>query len=304
VRGSWITPVAGACALLMQQPTPAPSPHQAADPSAYRREIEAWRQQRQERLKADGGWLTVVGLAWLKPGVNRFGSDPASDVVLPAAVPAHAGLLRVDGRQVTVEVAAGVAVTLDGQPVTRRPLRSDADGADPDVLRLASVTMQIIDRGGRLAVRIKDRDSAARRQFRGLRWYPVKPEYRVEARFVAHDKPATIVVPSVVGIAEAMTSPGSALFELAGRPMRLDPVLEPGSPQLFFIFRDATAAKTTYGSGRFLYADPPVNGRVVLDFNKAYSPPCAYTAYATCPLPPPQNRLPVAIEAGELAPGH
>jgi uncharacterized protein (DUF1684 family) len=300
VRGAWITPIAVLLALLMQHPNPTAG----ADGPAYQQQIEAWRHQREERLKADGGWLTVVGLAWLKPGVNRFGADPASDVALPASAPAYAGLFRVDGQQVTLEVAPGVPVTLAGRPVTRRPLRSDAGGADPDVLSLGPVTMQIIERGGRLAVRVKDRDSAARRQFRGVKWYPIKPAYRIEARFVPHEKPATIVVPSVVGIAEPMESPGSALFELTGRQVRLDPVLEPGSPQLFFIFRDATTGKTTYGSGRFLYADPPVNGRVVLDFNKAYSPPCAFTAHATCPLPPPQNRLPVAVEAGELAPAH
>ena len=300
MRNTWITPITALLTLAMQHPNPTAG----AGGTVYRQQIEAWRRQREERLKADDGWLTVVGLAWLKPGVNRFGSDPASDVALPTSAPPHAGLFRVDGQQVTVEVAPGVPVTFAGQPVTQRRLRSDADGADPDVLSLGPVTMQIIERGGRLAVRVKDRDSAARRQFRGVKWYPIKPEYRIEARFVPHEKPTTIVVPSVVGIAEAMTSPGSALFEVGGRPMRHDPVLEPGSPQLFFIFRDATTGKTTYGSGRFLYADPPANGRVVLDFNKAYSPPCAYTPHATCPLPPAQNHLPVAVEAGELDPPH
>jgi len=270
----------------------------------YQREIEAWRAQRQARLAADDGWLTLVGLFWLKEANNRFGSDPGADVVLPASVPAQAGVLRLRAGQVTVDVAPGVSATVGGQPVTTRALRSDAGTGDPDVLVLGSVSLQIIDRGGRLGVRVKDREAQTRRDFHGTRWYPARPEYRVVARFVPHPEPTTIVVPSVVGISEPMASPGSALFELGGKAFRLDPVLEPGSPRLFFIFRDATSGKTTYGAGRFLYADPPKDGRVVLDFNKAYSPPCAFTPYATCPLPPPQNRLPVAVEAGELQPAH
>ncbi len=286
-----------ACALLLH-------PAMEKTEANYRNEIESWRAQRMARLAADDGWLTVVGLTWLKEGSNRFGSDARSDVVLPASAPPHAGVLRLTGGQVTVEVAPGATATVGGARVTSRPLRSDAGAADPDILALGSVTLQIIDRGGRLGARVKDRDAPARRAFHGTEWYAVKPEYRVTARFVPHPQPTTIVVPSVVGIPEPMASPGSVLFELGGKPFRLDPVLEPGSPELFFIFRDATSARTTYGAGRFLRADPPRDGRVVLDFNKAYSPPCAFTPYATCPLPPPQNRLAVAIEAGELQPTH
>jgi uncharacterized protein (DUF1684 family) len=290
--------LAAALALLLMTRTSAPT-EKGPD---YQREIETWRAQRMARLAAEDGWLTVVGLTWLKDGVNRFGADAASDVVLPAGAPPRAGVLRLAAGHVTVEVQPGANATVGGQPVTSRALRSDADSAGPDILALGAVTLQIIDRGGRLAARVKDRDAAARRAFHGTPWYPVKPEYRVVARFVPHPQPRTLAVATVVGIPEAMSSPGSALFELGGKSLRLDPVLEPGSPQLFFIFRDGTSGKTTYGAARFLYADPPKDGRVVLDFNKAYSPPCAFTPYATCPLPPPQNRLPVAIEAGERQP--
>jgi uncharacterized protein (DUF1684 family) len=285
-----------ACALLL---------HPGVEMTdSYQREIESWRAQRMARLAADDGWLTVVGLTWLKEGSNRFGADPASDVVLPAGAPPHAGVLRLAGGQVTVEIAPGTTATIGGQRVTNRRLQSDAGAGEPDVLALGSVTLQIIDRGGRLGARLKDRDAPARRAFHGTQWYPVKPQYRIVARFVPHPQPTTIVVPSVVGIAEAMASPGAVLFELEGKTLQLDPVLEPGSPELFFVFRDATSAKTTYGAGRFFRAAPPKDGRVVLDFNKAYSPPCAFTPYATCPLPPPQNRLAVPIEAGELQPPH
>jgi len=271
---------------------------------AYRREVESWRAERLVRLKADGGWLTVTGLTWLKPGVNRFGSDPANDVVLPSrGAAAHLGRFVLDKGQVTVEVAAGAGVTLAGKAVTRTALRTDANG-DPDVLALGPLTVQIISRGTRSGVRIKDNESELRRNFRGLRWYPVKPQYRVTARFLPHDKPTTIPVPTIIGVTDAMPSPGRVTFELGGKTVSLDPVLEPGEKRLFFIFRDATSGSTTYGAGRFLYADPPKDGRIVLDFNKAYSPPCAFTPYATCPLPPTGNRLPIPIEAGETSAGH
>jgi uncharacterized protein (DUF1684 family) len=235
--------------------------------------------------------------------------------VLPAhSSPAQAGAFVLEGGRVRVEVRPGVVVTLEGQPVTRQALRSDAGGAKPDVLALGALTLQIIDRGGRLGVRVKDMKSPVRAGFKGLRYFPIDPRYRAVARFVPHDKPVTLNVPTVLGTVERMPSPGYVSFELpaarardgapAPPPLRLDAVIEPGETLLFFIFRDATAGKTTYGAGRFLYADPPVDGEVILDFNRAYSPPCAFTPYATCPLPPQQNQLPVFVEAGEMFAGH
>ena len=274
----------------------------AFDGAAHRREVEAWQKARDARLRADGGWLTLAGLTWLKPGANRFGSDARNEIVLPAPAPARAGAFVLDGDKVHVEVAAGVPVTRAGQPTDARALRTDAGGAEPDVLALGPLTMQVIERHGRLAIRLKDNDSPTRRQFKGLRYYPIDARYRIVARFVPHARPVTITVPNVLGLPEAEPSPGYAELALGGKTFRLDPVTEPGEPRLFFIFRDLTAGRTTYGSGRFLYADPPRNGQIVLDFNQAYTPPCAFTPYATCPLPPEQNRLPIAIEAGELDP--
>jgi uncharacterized protein (DUF1684 family) len=272
----------------------------SVDPAAaYRRDVEAWRQHRLESLTADGGWLTVAGLFWLEPGANTFGAATTNRIRLPAhSAPPRAGTFTLDAGRVTVDVLPGVAITAGGQPVARKVLRSDASG-EPDVLALGALTMQIIDRGGRLGVRLKDLRSELRRSFKGLTWYPVNPALRVTAHFMARSQPTRLEIPSVIGVTESMPSPGTAEFELAGKTYRLDPVLEPGESRLFFIFRDATAGRTTYGAGRFLYAEPPRDGKVVLDFNQAYSPPCAFTPYATCPLPPPQNRLPIAIEAGE-----
>jgi uncharacterized protein len=298
-------PAPGLVVLLALASVAEPSAAADATKAAttYVREVEAWRAQRQARLKAEGGWLSVVGLAWLNPGANAFGADSGNEVVLPAhAAPAHAGRFLLEGGHVRVEVADGVAVTAGGKPVRRMALRTDVGGGDPDVLALGSLTLQVIERGGRYGVRIKDKDAEARRSFRGTRWYPIKPELRVIARFVPHDQPTRIDVASVIGVTEAMPSPGRAIFEIGGRKLALDPVLEPGETWLFFIFRDATSGHGTYGAGRFLYAEPPRDGQVVLDFNKAYSPPCAFTPHATCPLPPAQNRLPIAIEAGEMSP--
>lgn len=275
------------------------------DQAAHQREIETWQKARDARLRADGGWLTVAGLFWLKPGRNRFGTATTNDLVLPAgSAPAEAGAFVVDGPRVTVEILPGVAVTLASKPVTKTPLRSDAGGAEPDVLALGALTMQVIERDGRLAIRLKDMNSKVRRDFKGLRYYPTQLSYRVLARFVAHPRPVSIALPNMLGFSETVPSPGYAEFELGGKTYRLDPVTEtPGDTILFFVFRDKTAGKTTYGAGRFVYADAPKDGHIVLDFNKAYTPPCGFTPYATCPLPPAQNRLPIAIEAGELYDG-
>jgi len=280
-------------------------PNPAADPE-YRAGIEKWRQQREARLKAEDGWLAVAGLFWLEEGANRFGSGPDNAIVLPAgAAPAVAGTFELRQGKVGVRLEPGVTVTVAGQPVTAMALRSD-DPGPPDVLRLGRLTLHVIARSGKYGIRMKDPESETRRTFAGLQWFPIRDDLRLEARFVPWPSPRTIAIPNVLGQVNDLPSPGYAEFTLAGRTLRLEPVIEePGAEELFFIFRDQTAGKETYPAGRFLYAPMPRDGRVVLDFNKAYSPPCAFTAFATCPLPPPQNRLPIRIEAGEKNPhGH
>jgi uncharacterized protein len=277
----------------------------APDP-AYRAEIERWRQQREARLKAEDGWLSVAGLFWLDEGMNRFGTGRDNSIVLPAgAAPARAGTFELRQGKVSVRVEPGVTVTAAGKPVTAMELRSDVPGP-PDVLTLGRLSLQVIARGGRYGIRMKDPESETRRSFAGLRWFPVRDDLRLAARFVPWPSPRTIPIPNVLGQVNDLPSPGYAEFTVAGRRLRLEPVIEePGAKELFFIFRDQTAGQETYPAGRFLYAPMPTDGVVVLDFNKAYSPPCAFTAYATCPLPPPQNRLPVRIDAGEKnPPGH
>jgi uncharacterized protein len=279
----------------------------AATPdAAYRAEIDKWRHEREARLKGDGGWLQVAGLFWLKDGPNTFGTNAKSTLVLPAgSAPARAGTFELRAGRVTVRMDPGVEATVDGKPVQTATLRPDVPGP-ADVLKVGSrLSLHVIERGGRLGIRMKDKESPLLKEFTGLRWFPVREDQRIEARFVPYTPPKKVPVPNILGQVDELPSPGYAVFNVAGREVRLDPVLEePGATELFFIFRDETAKKETYQAGRFLYAAMPKDGKVVLDFNKAYSPPCAFTPYATCPLPPKQNRLTVRIEAGEMRSGH
>ena len=271
----------------------------------HRDSIRRWRQRREERLRADGGWLSVVGLFWLKEGENRFGTSPVCDIRLPpgSARPV-AGVFELRNGQTTVRLEPGSAATVAGKPLAGTvALRPDGAGT-PDVLEQGRLSMHVIERGGRYGIRVKDPESVARKGFSGLKWFEVDEHYRVVARFVAHPTLKPLKVPNVLGQATTMPSPGYAEFTIAGKKVRLDGVLEePQAEELFFILRDETSGKETYGAGRFLYSELPKDGKVTLDFNKAYNPPCAFTAYATCPLPPPQNSLPVRIEAGEKAYG-
>lgn len=269
----------------------------------YVRSIEGWRTEREEKLRAPDGWLSVVGLHWLRDGTSTIGSEKGSDIRLPLPAPPRVGTLEFTKGRVVIRVAPGVTVKAHGEPITELELKSDA-GGKPDVLAVGPVGMYVIERGGRFGLRVKDTESPRRRSFRGLEWYPVRESYRVTARFVPYDPPKRIPIANVLGMVEPMPSPGYVTFSMNGREVRLDPVLEePEAKELFFMFRDTTAGKDTYPAGRFLYSDMPRDGQVVLDFNKAYSPPCAFTSFATCPLPPRQNRLDMRIEAGEKKPG-
>jgi uncharacterized protein len=254
---------------------------------SYADEIAAWRKQRESGLKADGGWLSVAGLFWLHAGGNPFGRDAANEIVLPDG-PARAGVFDLHDGKVTVK--------MDG---AARELWPDS----ADVAKVGRLSLFVIKRGEKYGIRLKDAESQYRREFHGIECYPAREEYKVAAKWVA--EPAKIPILNVLGQTEEMQSPGYAVFRLQGREYRLRPVLEAADAQeLFFIFRDQTSGKETYGAGRFLYSGMPQNGQVVLDFNKAYNPPCAFTPYATCPLPPAENRLAVRVEAGEKKYGH
>ena len=271
----------------------------AAD-NSYRASIAQWQHEREARLKADDGWLTLAGLSWLKEGFNTFGSDPGNRIVLPTGSAAgRAGVFEFHGGKTVIRMEGGAHATLAGKTVTTQELRPDQPGP-ADVVALGDLTLQVIERGGRYGIRVKDKNSKVRKEFAGLKSFPVNEAWRVEARFVPYTPPKVLAIPTVLGDVEKSPSPGYAAFTLHGHEYRLDPILDDDGHSLFFIFRDLTTGKETYPAGRFLDADPPKDGKVVLDFNKAYNPPCAFTPYATCPLPPPQNALALRIEAGEL----
>jgi len=271
--------------------------------AAYRADVEGWRAERDARLRAADGWLSLVGLVWLEPGVNRFGSARDNEVRLPSSTPARAGAFVVDGRAVALVVEPGAPVILGGGPAKSGAFRTDA-APRPDVLQSGTVSWQVIERGGRLGVRVKDSASPARRAFAGTRWFEIDPAYRTIARLVPRAGAADMVVPDASGGHQTLKSPGALELTLLGKPQRLDPVLDgDDDADQLIVFRDLTSGRESYGGGRFVRARRQADGTFVVDFNRAYAPPCAFTPYATCPLPPPQNRLPVAVRAGERS-GH
>jgi uncharacterized protein len=264
----------------------------------YRDEIERWRQKREADLRADDGWLTVSGLFWLKPGKTSIGSDPTNDILLPARTPSSVGSLQLVDGNAFFRTSPGETVMRNGKPFEGGVIYSDADER-PDTLAVGDVKLILIKRGERYALRLKDNQSALRAGFAGLRWYPANEDWRVEAKFVAYPAPAKLVLDTIVGESEAEVSPGYVTFERGGKVFKLQAIGQKNGT-LWFVFRDGTSGRTTHGGARQLYADAPKGGAVVLDFNKATNLPCAYIPYATCPLAPVQNRLSLAIEAGEL----
>jgi uncharacterized protein (DUF1684 family) len=265
----------------------------------YTAEIEKWRAEHEAELKKETGWLTVAGLFWLKEGVNTIGAGSNFDIELTDNFKqGKFGEIIFRNGKATLKVENGVEALNDGKPFSEIELVSDEKGK-PTVIQTGSQTFYLIKREERFGIRLKDKNSKERVNFSGLKWFPVNEKYKVTAEFEAFSEPKEVLIPNVLGGNFKMKSPGVLKFKLKGKKYALEPVLEEGSDQLFIIFRDATSKTETYGAGRFLYAKLAKDGKVILDFNKSENPPCAFTAFATCPLPPPQNRLEVEIKAGE-----
>jgi uncharacterized protein (DUF1684 family) len=283
--------------LLISAACARKTPRTQIDPNLYAKEIAQWHEQRWNDLKGESGWLTLVGLFWLKEGENKFGSDASNDIVL-AKLPAHAGLFRLEKGAVKVETTEK-GFTVEGKPISSLDLKNDED-TKPTVIHFGSLSLQIIKRGEKLGVRVKDSQNPDRLKFQGTNFYPVDAKWRIDAHFEPYNPPKPMPIMNVLGMESSENSPGAIKFEVDGKEYSLDAVTEKDEPRLFMILADKTSGKDTYPAGRYLYVDPPdAAGHVVIDFNKAYSPPCAFTKFATCPLPPKQNRLPFAIEAGE-----
>lgn len=282
--------VAAICALAAGATAP--------DGEAYRASVEKWRQAYEADLTSDHGWLSVSGLFWLQDGENSFGSNPLDDIVLPAAAPANAGSFEFHNGKTIVHVKPGAAAMMHGAKVTTAEMKPDSD----DQLVMGDLTLYVHASGERYAIRLRDKNSKLRKDFTGLHWFPVDPAYRVVGRYVAYEKPKTVMIENVMGDVGPEVIPGYVEFTLKGQKLRLESELD-GS-DFEFVFRDLTSGHETYGAARFLDTTLGKDGSVVMDFNEAYNPPCAYNPYTTCPLPPPENRLAVRIEAGEKSYHH
>lgn len=268
---------------------------------AYRADIEKFRADRAAEISGPTGWAALVGLHWISQGEVVVGSDAISGIRLTGpSAPGRLGTLTVTGDNVHLRISTGLDAFVKGRQIYELDMRPGV--APDDGLKIGGLTMVLIKRGARMALRVWDAKAPNRVALKGLNWMPIDPKWRIDARFVAH--PANqprIKIQNVLGETIEMKNPGAVVFSVAGKEYSLEAMLEADDAhELFFIFKDGTSNKTTYGAGRYLYTPLPKNGRVDLDFNKAKNPPCAFTEFATCPLPPAKNRLTLPITAGEL----
>jgi len=277
----------------------------------WRKELLTWRSQRAKELSAPDGWLTLVALDWLKPGKNSVGLAADNQIRLAGHAPDHLGIIDVEGSQISLLAPASgfpSELQVDGKPAVAGPIQPD--DTKTSILTTENLHLVVLHRGDRYALRVKDSESPGRTAFRGLHWYPPVYAERITAKWTPLAAGHTEKIPTVIGTTLDLPAPGLAEFTLNGKKVQLEPVLEsPDAKELFFILRDATSHTTTYGAARFLYASFPDHGldqpgSIVLDFNKLQNPPCAYTPYATCPLPPYINRLAISIPAGEQRYAH
>ncbi|GAB4381533.1 MAG: DUF1684 domain-containing protein [Calditrichia bacterium] len=266
----------------------------------YLKEIEDWHQKRNERLRQPKSWLSLAGLFWLKTGENSFGSDRSNDIIFPPQkAPAKMGRFILKDSKVFVEINPGIKVLHQGKIISSIEMQDDQSGA-PTELAYGPLRWIVIKREDRFAVRLWDTEHDQLKQFKGIERFPVDEKWRVEAQLEVFDSPWKLPVPTVLGTISEESTPGVLIFQIEGKTYRLLPIAESVKSPLFIIFADKTNGLETYGAGRFLYADPPdENGKTILDFNKAYNPPCVFSPYATCPLPPDENYLPLRVTAGE-----
>ncbi len=270
-----------------------------AEPSAFDVEIAQQRAERVERLTQPLGWLSLVAMQWIEPGRHSVGSAPDNDIVL-AIGPAHLGHLMLDHGTVTLEPTDGAAFLVDGAAARGTlTLVPDTRGTATKItFDQGRSGFNLIERGGRFALRVRDASAATRTGFAGIQYYPADPSWRIRARFEPHPEGTTIPIANVINQLEDTPNPGAVVFERDGNTYRLEALAEDDG-SLFFVFADRTSGRETYGGGRQLDASAPKDGAVIVDFNLAYNPPCAFNDYSTCPLPPPENRLNLAVTAGE-----
>jgi len=293
---------------LAQSP---PSSASSFDTAAWLHDTQQWRAQRAGELSAPSGPLTLAGLEWLKSGVNTIGAAPDNSIQIKAHAPDHLGLLTVSGSPANIMVQLlappggfPADLEIDGKPAREGTL-SFSD-QKPSLITWQGLSLAVLHRGNRFALRINDADAASRTSFQGLRWFPINPEFRVTARWIPYHSPQIEKIPTALGTTLDMPAAGAAEFLLDSKVVLLEAVIQGGdASHLFFILSDKTSPAATYAGGRYLTTGLPDQGldkpgNLILDFNRLYNPPCAYTRYATCPMPPEKNQLPIEIEAGEL----
>lgn len=265
-------------------------------PAGYMQDWKTWHDHRVDAVSGPGGWMMLAGLHWLEDGDWTIGSDSDNDIVL-ARGPTHLGQLQVNGDHVRFAASQDSLFGINDGPDSI-DLVVDTGGIAPTVLEVESLSLFVIKRGG-LAVRVMDSEAPAVKSFAGIEHFPVDPRWRIEATFESHNPPRTLEVPDAMGFIRSYPNPGRVIFSSGGQQYALEAVTEPGEARLFLIFADRTNGKESYGGGRFLYSKRPENGTTIVDFNRAFNPPCVFTRYANCPLPPPGNRLRLAVTAGE-----
>jgi len=272
--------------------------------TAYIKEIDDWHKKRVERLKQKDSWFSLAGLFHLKEGINTFGSNKSNDLIFPEKAAPYMGEIILTEGKAVLKAKDGVRITVNDSAVAKMNLKSDADGR-PTVLANGSFSWYVIKRGESFLVRLKDSENPAISEFTGIDRFKVDSDWRIKARFEEYNPAKKIVIPNVLGQSSEETCPGALVFEIDGTVYRLDPLAKSKNDNFFIIFSDETSARETYGAGRFLSAAKlDENGETFIDFNKAVNPPCAFSDYATCPLPPKQNHIPVEVTAGEKKYGH
>lgn len=271
--------------------------HKPTASKEYIAEIEAWRAKRIKNLKSETGWLNLVGLYWLKEGENTFGSGKNNHIVFPEDTPEIIGAFYFEDGAVKVKINENIDVKIDGKNITNAELQNDFEGK-PTILSWKNYRWFIIKRGNRFGVRLRNLEAELVKNFKGIESFPIDKKWEVKAKFIPYSTPKILEIPTIIGTIEEDTAKGYLQFELEGKKFTLDPI--DAGEKFFIIFADKTSGEETYGGGRFIYVPKPdSSGNTIIDFNKAYNPPCAFTKYATCPLPPKDNYLKIAIIAGE-----
>ena len=266
--------------------------------NTYQQKILQWQREKDEGIRRENSWLALAGLFWLKPGENRIGSNPKCEITLPPRAPSSLGSFFYDGKQVSLRVYEGQTVQVNGESINEIILQTDHN-EQPSFITLNGIRMVVIERPNGMGIRIWDNQREERRSFPPRQWFPINENFVFAAKYVRYAEPPKVMMPNIFGQIEEWMMDGQVIFEFEGQAQTLD-VTEEEDHTLFIQFKDLTSASRTYPPGRYIYTEAVKDGKLTLDFNMAYNPPCVFTPYATCAFAPAQNHLKFAIEAGEI----